>query len=114
LFANWSDSPHNNQEDESTKCGKSKAHLRLARAAAAVARARLERGAFPGSLAEATAAPLLDPFDGKLLRYSRSKDGSVAKIWSVGPNEVDDGGTPASPSRPDEGDIVVELPARPK
>jgi hypothetical protein len=94
--------------------GKAEAHLRLARAAAAVARARLERGAFPDSLAGATAAPLLDPFDGKPLRYSRSKDGATAKIWSVGPNEVDDGGTPPSASRPDEADIVVELPARPK
>jgi hypothetical protein len=94
--------------------GKSEAHVRLARAAAAVARARLERGSFPESLAEATTAPLLDPFDGKPLRYSRSKDGSTAKIWSVGPNEVDDGGTPPSVSRPDEADIVVELTARPK
>jgi hypothetical protein len=89
----------------------SEAHLRIARAAAAVARARLERGAFPESLAEALKKSLVDPFDGKALRYSRAKGGRTAKIWSIGRNAVDDGGVGPSANRREEGDIVIEVSA---
>jgi hypothetical protein len=91
--------------------GKSEAHLHLARAAAAVARARLERGAFPESLAEAMAAPPLRREAASLLALEGRLD---LEALERGANEVDDGRTPPSVWRLDEGDIVVELQAPPK
>lgn len=84
---------------------------RVARAALAVAEHLARRGTLPSALSNLVpdflpAVPL-DPWDGKPLRYE------AGKVWSVGRNGIDDGGTP-----PDDttdwsyttGDIVAEAP----
>ena len=70
------------------------AHLRCLIATVAAERYRLTRGRWPAELAELAPAFIasvpIDPFDGKPLRYSVGDDG--VKIYSVGPDMVDDGG----------------------
>jgi hypothetical protein len=65
------------------------------RAAVAVERFRLAKGALPAKLDELVpdyleAVPL-DPFDGKPLRYSAIDEKSY-KVWSIGFDGKDDGG----------------------
>jgi len=79
------------------------AHLRLARAAIAVALVRLRDGKLPDSLAAIVAPGLLsdvplDPFDGAPLRYDAAK----GRLWSVGSDMKDDGGDANT-------DIMVEV-----
>ena len=74
--------------------GKHVARLRAARAALAVERYRRTRGPLPETLSDLVpdfldAVPQ-DPFDGEPLRYKRLDVGYV--VYSVGPNEADDGG----------------------
>jgi hypothetical protein len=69
--------------------------LRCAIVALAVERFRLAHGQWPDSLDPLvpdliTKIPV-DPYDAKPLRYHRLKDGVV--IYSIGPDEKDDGGT---------------------
>jgi hypothetical protein len=70
------------------------AWLRCAIVAVAAERYRLANGHWPDSLPslvpEYLAGVPLDPFDAKPLRYLRLKDGVM--IYSVGPDEKDDGG----------------------
>jgi hypothetical protein len=50
----------------------------------------------------------VDPFDGKPMRMKRTEHGLV--IYSIGPDMVDDGGTPWTWGKPDAGsDITFEL-----
>ena len=60
----------------------------------AVERYRLAHGRWPDALAELTPAyleePLLDPYTGKPISYKRLDDGVL--VYSVGPDETDDGG----------------------
>ena len=70
------------------------AHLRCASVALAAERFRQATGRWPGEIAEMvptflTAVPL-DPFDGQPLRWKPVPMGLV--IYSVGPDEADDGG----------------------
>jgi hypothetical protein len=70
------------------------AEIRCTIAAVAAERFRIARGRWPESLAELTPKylpeVLLDPFDGKPLRYRKTADGVL--IYSVGPDGKDDGG----------------------
>ena len=73
---------------------KDAARLRAARVALAVERYRRTRGPLPETLSDLVpdfldAVPQ-DPFDGEPLRYKRLEVGYV--VYSVGPNEADDGG----------------------
>jgi hypothetical protein len=67
------------------------------------------KGALPTSLAdlvpEFLPAVPLDPWNGKPLRHEG------AKVWSVGRNGVDDGGTPPKEPDSDDGDVVATVPA---
>jgi len=69
---------------------------RLIVTSCALERYRLENGSYPKELGGLTPkflkAPLLDPFDGKGLRYSVSQDGQYW-LYSVGRDGVDNGGT---------------------
>jgi hypothetical protein len=60
----------------------------------AVERYQRDKGAWPAKLADVTPKYLpavpLDPYDGKPLRYMRTKDGAV--VYSVGKDGRDDGG----------------------
>ncbi len=71
------------------------AGLRCAIVALALERRRIDRGGWPEGLEELTPAHLktvpLDPFDGRPLRYKRLPDGVL--VYSIGPDEQDDGGT---------------------
>ncbi len=81
----------------------------------ALARWRAEKGEYPASLGQLTAAGLLtdlpmDPFSDKPLIYKRTGDNFI--LYSLGPNFEDNGGKPATDSkgRPrkwlDNGDTV--------
>jgi hypothetical protein len=73
---------------------KAKALLRCAVVGLAAEQFRRARGAWPASPEEIPKGILpvapLDPFDGKPLKYVRRPDGVT--IYSVGPDEHDDGG----------------------
>jgi hypothetical protein len=69
--------------------------VRCLAALLAAERFRLKHARWPDSLAELVpdylpAVPL-DPYDGKRLRYKRRAEGVI--VYSVGPDETDDGGT---------------------
>jgi len=86
------------------------AYRRCARVALAVALFTARTGARPAALSDLLAEDLpaipLDPWDGQPLRYA---DG---RVWSVGPDRVDDAGRPmAEDSYDGPGDVVVTLPA---
>jgi hypothetical protein len=71
------------------------AHVRCLAAALAAERYRRKHGDWPETLGRLTpdflAEVPLDPYDGEPLRYRRLADGVV--VYSVGRDEVDDGGT---------------------
>jgi hypothetical protein len=77
------------------------AELDIARAAIAAERYRLVHGKWP----EKPPIELIDPFSGKSLRYEVK--GEKLRVWSVGPNLVDDNGK-IDGQRQD--DICWELP----
>ncbi len=92
-----------------TQRSRVRARALVVRTALAVVEATAKRGKPPASLQdlvpEFLSAVPTDPWDGKPLRYA------PGKVWSVGRNGVDDGGTP--PPDPDEdktGDVVVTIP----
>ena len=71
------------------------ARARASAGALAIARyQRAHAGALPGSLSELVpaylAAPLVDPYTGRELKYLR--DGAKYKVYGVGLNRQDDGG----------------------
>lgn len=75
---------------------RSQALLRATAVALACERYRLAKNQWPESLdvlvqAKFMEAIPLDPFDGKSLRYRRTKEGAV--VYSVGVDQKDDGGT---------------------
>ena len=95
----------------------------LAIAACALERQRLARGSYPESLAALAPefGPLPpDPMSGQTFRYERTADGRF-RLWSVGWNGKDDGGTvaltgtPASKNRNinfEQGDWVWPVPVK--
>jgi hypothetical protein len=95
----------------------------LAAAACALERHRLARGSYPESLAALAPefGPLpADPMSGQPFRYERTADGRF-RLWSIGWNGKDDGGTvaltgtPASKSRNidfEQGDWVWPVPVQ--
>ena len=83
---------------------KARTEINMTRTFVAIQRFFRDNGAWPGSLAEVRSKGLLaddpsDLFDGKPVRYSRAK----GILWSVGPDEKDDGGDA-------EKDFVIKLP----
>lgn len=75
------------------------ARMRLIQTALAIEQFRLKHGELPKQLQDLKPDYLkdipLDPFDEKELRYSKTADGYL--LYSVGPNQVDDGGYLALP-----------------
>jgi hypothetical protein len=73
------------------------ASVALARTACALERHRLAHGAYPAELAELVPAYLAavprDVIDGQPLHYRRGAAGGF-KLWSIGIDGQDDGGTP--------------------
>jgi hypothetical protein len=80
---------------------KSDTEGRIVVTAIALKRFQLQRGQFPVTLAELTPAYLpaviIDPFDGKPLKYRPNDDGTFL-LYSVGEDGIDDGGDAGSPS----------------
>ena len=78
-----------------TQLGRADASLRALQIRAAIALFSKERGGPPDALTELVPVCLpavpADPFDGKPMRYART--GATWKLWSVGPDLKDDGGT---------------------
>jgi len=59
----------------------------------------------------------LDPFDGKRMKIKRTEHGLI--VYSIGPDEIDNGGTPIDQAKrlpgqsiPQTGDITFEVPDR--
>ena len=81
---------------------------------------RLRHGRFPARLEDLAPEFIpvvpLDPFDGKPMRMKRTDHSLI--VYSIGPNEIDDGGTPIPPippsgqAYPPPGDITFEVPDR--
>jgi hypothetical protein len=59
-------------------------------------------GALPETLTDAPT----DPFSGEPLRYAKSP----ARVWSVGPDGVDNGGVLAYSSDEKKGDLIFTVP----
>ena len=76
--------------------------LRVVQAANLVLAVRGEGIEFPLDLLDTPEDWPLDPFDGRPMRYRRL-DASSFRVYSVGPDGVDDGGTFAGPYDPDIG-----------
>jgi hypothetical protein len=80
---------------------RSDTECRLLVTAIALKRFQLQHGQFPDTLAELTPAYLpaviIDPFDGKPLKYRSNGDGTFL-LYSVGEDGTDDGGDAGSPS----------------
>jgi hypothetical protein len=86
------------------------AQLRCIRALVQVLRWKAAHGRFPDTLEE-MGPVALDPFDGKPLKYIVTTEG--VKVYSLGPNLVDDGGLDRreKPSGGDDYDVVSQYPA---
>ena len=73
----------------------------LVRTVVALERYRFHHGDYPGTLAELVPAwmPAMphDVIDGQPLRYQRTENGRY-RLYSIGQNGVDDGGTPPNPT----------------
>lgn len=80
---------------------------RMARQMLEVLAFRVRMGRLPDTLAEA-GKPLIDPYDGKPLRYKPER--SAFSLYSVGQNAADDGGVPGNGYG---GDIVFSIPKAP-
>lgn len=88
-----------------------RARIRVLHAALALEAARKRTGSYPDRLEAAVSGDMLaDPFSVNRLVYARS--GSGYKLYSVGPNGKDDGGTLYTESRMKPGGIG-DLPLRP-
>ncbi|MCO6456478.1 MAG: hypothetical protein J5I93_14370, partial [Pirellulaceae bacterium] len=88
------------------------ANQRLADAALAVQRYQLQHGGPPESLAQLVpqflpAVPL-DPFDGQPLRYR--VDANEVVLYSIGQDEVDDGGVENPDTNEQANDEVIRVP----
>jgi hypothetical protein len=67
---------------------------------------RLQNKRYPKTLAELPNSYPNDPFSGEPFRY-RLKDDQTPIVWSIGENQVDEGGLPGFVS--EEGDLVWQL-----
>lgn len=89
------------------------ARREVARTALALTAYRQKHGRFPERLdqlvPEFLRAVPVDPFDGQPLRLRRAGDNLL--VYSIGPNRVDDGGTPSGAGA-NEGDLVFRLRGR--
>jgi hypothetical protein len=87
------------------------AQHRVAELGWAMYRYRAKKGKYPENLSdllpEYMADLPLDPFDGKPLRFKQT-DGKII-IYSIGPDEIDDGGAPYD-QETNKGDVIFELP----
>lgn len=87
------------------------AFTQLAITACALERHRLARGSYPETLAALAPefGPLPpDPMSGQPFRYERTADGRF-RLWSVGWNGKDDGGTVAMSGRPSNKSNVIDF-----
>ena len=85
--------------------------LELSRLAVALERHRLDRGEYPETLdalvpTYAKRIPS-DPFSGKPLVYSRQPEGYV--LYSIGPNNKDDGGVESDENPRERDDVAVRI-----
>lgn len=100
-----------------TRDASHRAQARTALAAMSVERFRLDNaGSLPEQLSAVVPAYLgslpVDPYDGKPVRYKRTKDGYV--VYCIGPDQKDDGGTEKVPNAPkgapEDVTFIVERP----
>jgi len=80
------------------------ARLRITRAGLALLQEKKTQGAFPQTLEGVKLKNLDDPFSKDLLRYKLQGQGFI--IYSIGPDEKDNGGSPKQKKQKDDWDIV--------
>jgi hypothetical protein len=93
---------------------RSDAYVRLFMCGMAVRSFYLEHGSYPTNLADLVPnyldAVSLDPFSGKPLHYRKTSQGFL--LYSVGPDRIDDDGTPMPPPpAAQKGDLLFENPS---
>jgi len=93
-----------NVKASSTRC---RAEAAVARAGLAALSHRRERGAWPAELPPDGDASFADPFTGAPLRYR--VEGDRAIVYSVGPDQADDGGDDSAMKPNDRKDVVWRL-----
>jgi hypothetical protein len=85
------------------------AEARVARVCLAIVSFRLENGRMPENPAELVPAHidsiLLDPMDGKPLRYKKAEKGVL--VYSIGADSVDNGGNPGKNNGVSIGEDIV-------
>lgn len=80
------------------------AQMRITRTGLAVLQERTARGAFPDSLEKLKLKNLDDPFSAEPLHYKLHGQGFI--LYSVGPNQKDNGGSPKQKKQKIDWDIV--------
>jgi len=85
------------------------AHRRVLRAVTAVLIQRNQTGALPATLPSSLGVDAIDPFNHEPLRFVKA--GSGFKVYSVGPDRVDNGGKERDPSQNEDQqyDIVLRV-----
>jgi hypothetical protein len=85
------------------------AQMRITRAGLVLLQERKAQGVFPKTLEKLKIENLDDPFSKKLLHYKPQGQGFI--IYSVGPDEKDNGGSPKQNKQKDDWDIVWSYPS---
>lgn len=87
------------------------AQVRITRTGLALLRYEQEHGSWPGRLDELGLDGLDDPFAEQPLHYRPDADGFL--LYSVGPDQKDDGGRPQASRQASDFDIVWHFPGQP-
>ncbi len=80
------------------------AQMRITRAGLALLQERMAQGAFPETLEKLKLKNLDDPFSNEPLRYKPQGQGFI--LYSIGPDEKDNGGSPREKKQKTDWDIV--------
>jgi len=86
------------------------ADICVTRAGLALLRNKQTGGTFPETLAALDSDDVMDPFSGGPLLYRSKPDGFV--LYSIGPDQKDNGGSPKQPKQETDYDIVWQLPSQ--
>jgi hypothetical protein len=84
------------------------AEIRITRTGTALLRDKADRGEFPETLVDFKPDDVMDPFSGESLVYRSGADGFV--LYSIGPDEKDNGGYPKQDKQEKDWDIVWQFP----
>ncbi len=84
------------------------AELRIVRAGLALLQYKQTKDSFPASLDALQRREITDPFSDEPLLYRSNADGFI--VYSVGPDQKDNGGSPREKDQEEDRDIVWRFP----